>query len=61
MAGTRKKSMDDDSVILTLTQDEALVLHKILEIVLEGDEPSDPTLPRNKKDASDPVPSPGQR
>ena len=53
--------MDDDSVILTLTQDEALVLHKILEIVLGGDEPSDPTLPRDKKGASDPVPSSGQR
>ena len=53
--------MDDDSVTLTLTQDEALVLHKILEIVLEGDEPLDPTLPRNKKAASGPVPSSGQR
>jgi hypothetical protein len=60
--GTRKNSMDDeDAVTLTLTQDEALVLHKILEVVLGGDEPSDPMLLRNKKRASDPAPSSRQR
>jgi hypothetical protein len=53
--------MDDDSVILTLTQDEALVLQQILKIVLEDDEPSDPMPLRHKKGAHDPAPSSRER
>jgi hypothetical protein len=35
---------DDDQFILHMTQAEALELRSILAILLEGDEPPDPTL-----------------
>lgn len=35
---------DDDGVILNMTQAQALALRSILAILLEGDEPPDPTL-----------------